>query len=841
MSEHWQKAKQIFAAGLEIDPAKRGAFLDEACGGDLDLRRDVESLLAADASANSFLNNPAISEVADVIAPSERFEKGKVFGQYEIVELIGSGGMGEVYLARDTRLNRQVALKFLSTAFSGDASRFRRFEREALAVSALNHPNILTIYELKSEGDTPFIATEYVKGQTLANRLKQGGLDLREILHIAEQTAFALATAHEAGIIHRDIKPENIMLRDDGIVKVLDFGLAKLISTDVSDDGGANHAGGTSLTLVNTNASGVLGTVAYMSPEQASGRTDIDSRTDIWSLGIVIYEMLTGTTPFTGETAPDVISGIIKNDPERLGALVEGIPAELERIVETALQKHRTDRHKTTGGLLDDIRRLKSDLDFQSKLENHPITHRKSPRSRGVRESLDTSPIKATHVLPGLGQTKEPLRHVTSESAVEPSPRASILGNYRRPILITLLTTASLVLGGFFLRSPLATQTHTEVFTVDTTVDDPTLTACTPAPNDCSIGGAIANSFADDQSNTVEFDKTFFDSHKTINLKEGFAIPKPGKLTVIGPPVGVTLLVEGTFSATNSQNPVTRLFALFEPDMELEIRNLTLTGGTSFQGGAIHVEKGTLTVINSIITGNSSTEAGGGIANRLGKVTLIDSTVNNNRSLAGGGIANINGTMTLINTIVSNNNAPLGGGIRNEKGTLTMIHTTLAENSASSGGGLFNFNGTTNLYNSIIANSKSGGDCLLYSDTINAEHSLIEDGLTCVNGTNKNNLTGDPGLGSRADNWTLLPRSIAIDAGSAALAVDAADVALSTDRRGARFPRIVGGAVDLGAFEYQSPTRKEQCKNEGWRNYSNPRFSSQDQCIVHVVRPDPLQ
>lgn len=195
MSSNWQKAKEIFAAGVEIEPANRGKFLDEACGGDADLRHDLESLLASD-DAKSFLSQPAIGAVADVVTPSLRFEKGRAFGQYEIIELIGAGGMGEVYLARDTRLNRQVALKFLSVAVSGDGNRFRRFEREALAVSALNHPNILTIYELRAEDQIPFIATEFVSGETLAKRLEHGELSLKEILDVSEQTAFALATAH---------------------------------------------------------------------------------------------------------------------------------------------------------------------------------------------------------------------------------------------------------------------------------------------------------------------------------------------------------------------------------------------------------------------------------------------------------------------------------------------------------------------------------------------------------------------------------------------------------------------------------------------------------------------
>lgn len=271
----------------------------------------------------------------------------------------------------------------------------------------------------------------------------------------------------------------------------------------------------------------------------------------------------------------------------------------------------------------------------------------------------------------------------------------------------------------------------------------------------------------------------------------------------------------------------------------MEISNLTLTGGHTFQGGGIY-SVGKVTVINSIITGNQTTETGGGLTNRGGKMIVINSTISDNSSLSGGGVANIHGGMILINTIISGNEAKLGGGIRNE-GTLMVINTTVSNNSASSGGGVFNLFGTIYLRNSIVANSRSGGDCFLQNDTINAEYSLIEDGLTCVNGVNINNLTGDPLLGHLSDNGggsethAPLPGSIAIDAGNASLAVNNDGQPLMTDRRGAGFPRIVGNAVDIGAFEYQAPTKKDQCNHDGWKNFSNPTFLDQDQCVNFVI------
>lgn len=264
---------------------------------------------------------------------------GTKVGRYQIRSKIGSGGMGEVYLAEDTELDRLVALKVLHADIAGDEDRVRRFIQEAKAASALNHPNILTVHEIGSFAESRFIATEYIKGGTLRDRLHDEPVTLRETLDIALQVAAALNAAHDAGIAHRDIKPENIMIRDDGLVKVLDFGLAKLSEPPASAGGSAASEDATRA-QVNTRPGVVMGTVAYMSPEQTRGR-DVDARSDIWSLGVVIYEMLANRTPFADETPNDSIAAILTKEPPPLD---ENTPAELQRIIRKSLQKKADER-----------------------------------------------------------------------------------------------------------------------------------------------------------------------------------------------------------------------------------------------------------------------------------------------------------------------------------------------------------------------------------------------------------------------------------------------------------------------------------------------------------------
>jgi serine/threonine protein kinase/tetratricopeptide (TPR) repeat protein len=285
---------------------------------------------------------------------------------YRIIEKLGAGGMGEVYLAEDTKLGRKVALKILSEEFTTNRDRLGRFEQEASAASALNHPNILTIHEVGFDDGHHFIATEYIDGTTLRRRIASGPIDLKEMLDISVQVASALEEAHAAGIVHRDIKPDNIMIRRNGYVKVLDFGLAKL--TDNSPDSSALDAEAATRMLVHTSAGVVMGTSHYMSPEQARGKP-VDARSDIWSLGVVMYEMVAGRTPFEGETSTDVIVAITQREAAPLARFAPSVPAEIDWIIAKALRKDREERHQTVKELLTDLRRLKQRLEFEAELE----------------------------------------------------------------------------------------------------------------------------------------------------------------------------------------------------------------------------------------------------------------------------------------------------------------------------------------------------------------------------------------------------------------------------------------------------------------------------------------
>jgi serine/threonine protein kinase/tetratricopeptide (TPR) repeat protein len=291
-------------------------------------------------------------------------DPGTKLGRYEIRSKIGAGGMGEVYLAEDTRLGRKVAIKLLAAELTQNRDRLGRFDQEAYAASALNHPNIITIYEMGDEGGRHFIATEFIDGVTLRRHLKKGSMDFPEILSVAIQIANALEEAHAAGIIHRDIKPENIMIRRNGHVKVLDFGLAKLaaLSADETDSEAITRA------QVRTDAGVVLGTSQYMSPEQARGKP-MDARTDIWSLGVVLYEMAAGRPPFAGETRTDVILAIAKNDPQPIARFAPSVPDEFEWIVMKALRKEVNERYQTIREVESDLKKLKQRLEFQTELE----------------------------------------------------------------------------------------------------------------------------------------------------------------------------------------------------------------------------------------------------------------------------------------------------------------------------------------------------------------------------------------------------------------------------------------------------------------------------------------
>src|SRR2546423_5002420 len=356
--ERWQQIKPILQSALKHAPGERSDFLAAACDCDESLRNQVESFIISHEQAGGFIEEPAFELMAESLTNKQAELVDQTIGHYRVLEQLGAGGMGEVYLAEDARLGRKVALKMLPADLTAADERVRRFQQEARAASALNHPNIIAIYEIGEMDSRHFMSTEFIDGETLFERLKAGLMKLADALDVAVQVTSALCAAHQAGIAHRDIKPGNIMLRRDGIVKVLDFGLATL-TEQKSDDLEA-------ATLVKTKPGIVMGTAHYMSPEQARGQK-MDARTDIFSLGVVLYEMLTGSVPFVGQTMTDVLASILMLEPPSLSQSAPEAPEELQRIVHSALRKDKEERYQTSAELLTDLKDLKQDLEFETR------------------------------------------------------------------------------------------------------------------------------------------------------------------------------------------------------------------------------------------------------------------------------------------------------------------------------------------------------------------------------------------------------------------------------------------------------------------------------------------
>ncbi|HKX29959.1 MAG TPA: protein kinase, partial [Blastocatellia bacterium] len=425
--ERWKHVERLYYSALERDEDQRAAFLTTACAGDDALRREVESLLAHQSPAKNMLESP-VMEIAAKVCAGEQADSliGCSLGSYQLLSRLGAGGMGEVYQARDLRLDRTVALKILPVEFAKDEERMRRFIREAKAASALNHPHVATIYEFGESGGQNFIAMEYVEGQTLATKINGHPLEVSEFMKIGSQIADALDEAHSKGIIHRDIKPANVIINLRGQVKVLDFGLAKIQrSPEQSIDG--HH-----LTLAKTEPGVVMGTLPYMSPEQALGR-EVDHRTDIFSLGVVLYQMVTGRLPWSGTNSSELLDRILHTQPEAMARFNHDAPAGLEPIVRKCLEKERETRHQTIKELLSDLETVRGTF------VNSPATaNNKGIGSRIKRHRIGLAltsialiltaiiaaylPSLIRHLFPSAQPTIRPLSRLTFDQGLQSEP-----------------------------------------------------------------------------------------------------------------------------------------------------------------------------------------------------------------------------------------------------------------------------------------------------------------------------------------------------------------------------------------------------------------------------------
>ena len=427
-SDRWKQISKIFYAALDVPTAERTAFLDQACAGHPELREEVVSLLASSDQTLDFAQK-AVLEVAKH-QESQSELAGKRLGSYQLLDTLGKGGMGKVYLAEDTRLKRKVAVKVLTSELVRDERALHRFEQEALAASALNHPNILTIFEFAQVDGLNFIVSEYVEGTTLREKVHAGRLDPGVAIEIAIQMGTALAAAHESGIIHRDVKPDNVIVRKDGIVKVLDFGIAKLGEKRRE----AVHRGPGGMSVDTTGPGVVMGTAKYMSPEQSRG-LEVDGRSDVFSLGTVLYEMLAGHAAFEGQTTSDVIAEILKSDPPPLADSSTAVPPQLETIVTKAMAKHRSERYQTMKEFVSELQNFKNEMEFQAKL------HGARPFDPYLRPKSGNSPRS------GEGHTGE-----TATLDRLPTPfAASARGRWTGTKMAAVAVVALLIaVGGYF-------------------------------------------------------------------------------------------------------------------------------------------------------------------------------------------------------------------------------------------------------------------------------------------------------------------------------------------------------------------------------------------------------
>jgi eukaryotic-like serine/threonine-protein kinase len=449
--EHWENLKEIFHAALALSPQERATYLDQACNGSLSLRERVESLLKSQEETNNFVDSPAYQAAAAMLIEEPALKPRQFVSHYQILSLLGEGGMGRVYLAEDTKLKRKVSLKFLSYTFTEDRERVLRFEQEARAISVLNHPNILTIHEVGEVDGGRFIAAEFIDGETLRERLLSV-VDIDEAIGIATQVAAALVAAHRLNIVHRDIKPENIMIRrEDGLVKVLDFGLAK-VSEPRTVATGVFDAEAETRIRVQTQAGVLLGTAAYMSPEQARGNI-VDERTDVWSLGVVLYEMLAGHSPFIAATSNEIIAAILSKEPlPPLARYRDLVPERLEEIVQKAVTRNRDERYQTSKDLLIELKRLKQSLELEASIErtssSEGIINEQSKTGPGA---LTTNSAEVNNRTAGALQVHSGTDSIVNQVKHHRRGVAAMLA------LLLLFVTGTLIYG-WLLKHPTAAQ-----------------------------------------------------------------------------------------------------------------------------------------------------------------------------------------------------------------------------------------------------------------------------------------------------------------------------------------------------------------------------------------------